>query len=122
MTRLVLDQGLPRRAAADLRARAWSVEHTGEVGLAAATDEAILDYAAAREAAVVTLDSDFARLLALSQRSSPSLIHIRIPRVTREQLVNLLLTLVPAVQGDVSSGAIVSVNERGARVRRLPIS
>ncbi|OGQ91231.1 MAG: hypothetical protein A2289_18045 [Deltaproteobacteria bacterium RIFOXYA12_FULL_58_15] len=121
MTRLILDQGLPRRAAADLRDRGWSVEHTGEVGLARATDDKILEYAAAHYATIVTLDSDFARLLALSRRSSPSLIHVRIPRVTRAQLVNLLVTLLQTVEKDLADGAVISVGERGARVRRLPI-
>lgn len=121
MTRLILDQGLPRRVAADLRERGWSVEHTGEVGLARATDDKILEYAATHDATIVTLDSDFARLLALSRRASPSLIHVRIPRVTRGQLVNLLVTLLPTVEQDLVDGAIISVGERGARVRRLPV-
>ena len=78
MTNLLLDQGLPRRAAADLRARGWSVEHVGEIGFAAAPDEEILGYAATGNMAVVTLDNDFTRLVAVPQRSAPSLIHVRV--------------------------------------------
>jgi len=41
--RLLLDQGLPRSAAAVLRAEGRDVVHVSEVGLAAATDLDILD-------------------------------------------------------------------------------
>ena len=121
MTKLVLDMGLPRTAAAELRTRGGQVEHVAEIGMARAADDAILEYAATRAMVVVTLDNDFARLVAVPHRSRPSLIHIRIARVTRDLLVALLGTLVPTFDAELEAGAIISVNERGARVRRLPI-
>jgi predicted nuclease of predicted toxin-antitoxin system len=42
--RLLLDQGLPRSAAAILRGKGWDVIHVGEIGMAAAADEEILAY------------------------------------------------------------------------------
>ena len=41
--KLLLDQGLPRSAVAELSARGIVAEHVGDLGLAAATDEAILE-------------------------------------------------------------------------------
>lgn len=42
MTRLVLDQGLPRSAAELLRQQGWDVLHVAECGLSEATDSQIL--------------------------------------------------------------------------------
>jgi predicted nuclease of predicted toxin-antitoxin system len=81
--RLLLDMGLPRRAVGDLRAHDIEVDHVGELGMATATDSDILARAQSTGAIVCTLDADFSRLLALSGAAGPSVIHIRIPRVTR---------------------------------------
>lgn len=45
--------------------------------MAAATDEEIIDRALERGAAVATLDSDFAAIMAHRRATKPSLIHIR---------------------------------------------
>jgi hypothetical protein len=45
VTRLLLDQGLPRSAAAILRADGWDVVHVGDCGMATAADSLILDAA-----------------------------------------------------------------------------
>jgi len=119
--RLLLDMGLPRRAVADLRARGLEVEHVGELGLATATDAEILERAAMSGAVVCTLDADFARILALNGASSPSVVHLRLARVTRERLVSVVTDLLPRVGDSLERGAIVSVDDRGARVRPLPI-
>lgn len=119
--RLLLDMGLPRRAVDDLRLRGLQVEHVGELGLSTATDSEILARAEATRAVVITLDADFARLLALSSASNPSVIHIRVSRVTRQKLLGLLLELLPTIDQQLDAGSIVSVDENGARVRPLPI-
>ncbi|MBI1921575.1 MAG: DUF5615 family PIN-like protein [Geobacter sp.] len=45
MTKLLLDQGLPRSTAFLLRMRGWDVVHVAEIGLSAAKDLEILHYA-----------------------------------------------------------------------------
>jgi predicted nuclease of predicted toxin-antitoxin system len=66
--KLLLDQGLPRAAAAELAALGWDV---GEIGMAAATDQEILRRALAEQRAVVTLDADFHTILALENAPAP---------------------------------------------------
>jgi predicted nuclease of predicted toxin-antitoxin system len=53
--RLVLDQGIPRDAAGQLRAAGCDCVHVGEIGMWKATDEEILAFALANKAAIVTL-------------------------------------------------------------------
>jgi hypothetical protein len=61
--KLLLDQGLPRSAAMLLREGGIDTLHVGEIGLAAATDNEILQRGRQEERVVVTLDADFHALL-----------------------------------------------------------
>ncbi len=74
--KLLLDQGLPRSAAALLREAGIDTVHTGEIGFATAEDSVILERARLEGRIVVTLDSDFHMLLAWSSDSTPSVIRI----------------------------------------------
>ena len=69
--KLLLDQGLPRSAAMLLREGGIDTLHVGEIGLAAATDNEILQRGRQEERVVVTLDADFHALLAFSKAASP---------------------------------------------------
>jgi predicted nuclease of predicted toxin-antitoxin system len=113
--------GLPRRAAEDLRQEGWDVVHVGELGMAHAADQEILAFAEREQFAVVTLDSDFAKLLALGEKRAPSLLHLRLPDLDREATVQLLKRVVPLVVDDLRRGCIASVGLLGIRVRALPI-
>ena len=53
MIDLLLDAGLPRGAAADLRDHGWDVQHVTDLGLGAAKDEEILAAAEARQLAIL---------------------------------------------------------------------
>lgn len=121
MIPLLLDQGLPRRTASDLRDLGWDVVHVGEVGMSSAPDHAILDRARDEGRAVVTLDSDFSRILAERRAHQPSVIHVRIERLDRERATRLLERIVTTMAFDLEAGVIAAVRKRGTRMRRLPI-
>ncbi len=63
MIRLLLDMGLPRRTAEDLRTQGIDVEHVAQRGLATAADETIIALAVEERRIVVTEDHDFARAI-----------------------------------------------------------
>ena len=56
--KLLLDQGLPRSTVLHLANAGIEAEHIGNLGMAKASDELILDAARKRQATVVTLDAD----------------------------------------------------------------
>ena len=121
MMKLLIDQGLPRSAAARLREVGCDAVHVGEVGAATATDEDILRMGREQDRAVVTLDADFHSLLALSGAVSPSVIRIRIEGLDGPALAGLLELVVRSCRADIEQGAVVTVQERRVRVRLLPI-
>ena len=61
---ILAGQGLPRSTVKALGDRGIDAEHVGQLGMATASDEEILEAARARDAVVVTLDADFHSLLA----------------------------------------------------------
>lgn len=73
-----MDQNAPVTVAEALRSAGHEATHTRERGLARAEDQELLRIAVAEGAVVVTFDSDFARMLALSGQDAPSLIHVRL--------------------------------------------
>ncbi len=121
MISVVIDQGLPRSAAAVLREAGYDAVHVGEVSMSLASDREILRKAQVENRVVVTLDGDFHALLALSTASSPSVIRIRIEGLRGEELARLLLLTIPRIESDLESGAVVTIQHGRLRVRRLPI-
>lgn len=119
--RLLLDQGLPRSTGLYLRNPDTEVLHVGEVGLSTASDSKILDFARQQGTVVVTLDADFHAMLALSAAIGPSVIRVRIEGLRAELLATLLMNVLEICADDLEKGAMVSVTENGARVRRLPL-
>lgn len=120
--KLLLDQGLPRSAAFLLRQAGLDVAHAGELGLSEAEDEEILSKARAENRTIVTLDSDFHLLLALTQAKSPSVIRIRIEGLKADALVELLREVIRQCSSDLQKGAAVSARENRIRIRGLPIA
>lgn len=112
--------GLPRRAAADLREQGIDAQHAGELGLTREPDEAILSFAAQEGYSIVTLDSEFARLVSTRSLSLPSVLHLRLSHLNRSRTVELLLGLLPRLESELQAGCIASITPGGIRVRRLP--
>jgi predicted nuclease of predicted toxin-antitoxin system len=119
--KLLLDQGLPRSAAALLCEAGIDAIHVADIGFSAADDTDILQRAQEDERVVVTLDADFHALLALTEAISPSVIRIRIERLRAQALTNLLLTVVGECEEDLKQGAVITVEPSRIRVRRLPL-
>lgn len=120
--RYLLDQGLSRSTVEYLREMGIESEHVGTLGMAAASDAAILEEGRKREAVVVTLDADFHALLALSGALFPSVIRIRIEGMKGEQVASIIQRVEAAAMSDLVSGAAVTVTERRIALRRLPLS
>lgn len=90
MINILLDQGLPRSAATILHDEGWNVLHTDEIGLSRYTDKQILEYAQSEQRIIITLDSDFHAILALTNAPAPSVIRIRLEGLRGPELALLI--------------------------------
>ena len=119
--KFLLDQGLPRSTLNHLQSMGLEAEHVGCLGLASASDKTILDEGRDRGSIVVTHDSDFHSLLALSNASSPSVIRIRIQGLKGGGIAHVIQQVVEATKSDLLAGAAVTVSEQRLALRRLPL-
>lgn len=119
--KLLLDQGLPHTTSIHLHPFAIEAEHAGDVGLASASDDAILAYARDHDQTIATLDADFHARLALSGARKPSVVRIRIEGLRAQKLASLIARVLADCRDKLDSGAVVSVTQTAIRVRRLPI-
>ena len=119
---LLLDQGLSRHTSALLRQHGVACEHVSDALHPRAKDEEILAEALRRDWWIVTLDTDFHELLALTGADGPSVILIRIQGLSRKPLADLLMWILNDQLGHLIAGAAVTVTPRQVRSRLLPIS
>jgi predicted nuclease of predicted toxin-antitoxin system len=122
LTRVLLDQGLPRTAAKILRETGWDVLHTGDIGLSRAADRDILTYARLEKRVIITLDADFHTILAVQNAKSPSVVRIRYEGMKGPELANLIETIWPKIREQLGSGAMVTVTRKSIRIRNIPLT
>lgn len=121
MIGILLDQGLPRSAGPALCDEGWDVLHTGDIGLSRSTDAQILEYARREDRVIITLDSDFHTILALTNASAPSVIRIRLEGLRGPDLAFLIKRIWPKIEPQLKKGAMVSVTDSGIRIRNIPV-
>ena len=108
---LLLDQGLPRDAAEQLRAAGVSCTHVGEIGMSAAADTEILEWARVRDSIVGTLDADFHAILAVRNASKPSVIRIRLQGLNGAAIAKLLLQILDQYKAELATGCMITVKQ-----------
>ena len=86
-----------------------------------ASDDEIVAKAIEDRRAVLTQDLDFSQIVALSGRSEPSVISLRLSDSSVDNINRRLETILPALEEDVIAGVIATVDDFRVRVRSLPI-
>ena len=93
-----------------------------DIGLLSASDEVILAHAVASGQVIVSADTDFGELLAVSGATRPSVVLLRsADRLTPDQQAAVLAENLPAVAAELDMGAAVSIARGRLRVRLLPV-
>lgn len=95
--------------------------HWSSVGSSKAADREILNWARQNDYVVFTHDLDFGAILAATDANAPSVVQIRTQDPTPVLCAELLLDILRRYAQELSSGALISVDEDLARVRLLPL-
>lgn len=120
--KLLVDANLTPRLVSLLTQAGHDVTHVFDLGLGEADDETILARALAEERAVVTADTDFVTMLALTGAELPSVVLVRRDTSRRvAALASLLVANVAPLDAEIRKGCIVVVEADRIRVRSLPI-
>ena len=120
--RFLFDNALSPIVAARLRDAGHDAVHIRDYGLRTATDSAILDRAKSEDRILVSADTDFGALLAISGENSPSIIIFRRTTNRRpERQAGILLMNLHLIADALEKGALIVVEEVRIRIRELPI-
>lgn len=121
--RFLVDANLSPRLIPLLVEAGHEATHVFDLGLGQASDEIIMARAHAEQRVVVTADTDFVTMLALTGASLPSVVLVRRATGRRtHQLAALLIANVGPLEAEVEEGCIVVVEADRVRVRSLPIA
>lgn len=119
MIRLLMDQAQARSTVEHLSVKGCGAVHVADIGQSRASDAEIVAMASAERRAIVALDSDFHRLRAITGASRPSVIRIRREGLRGAEIAALVQQLITRLHRAIEQGAMITVTERAARVRRL---
>jgi len=118
---IVVDMNLSVEWIPFLEQAGFSTVHWSTVGDPRADDATIMAWASAQSRIVFTHDLDFGTALALTHAGGPSVIQVRAQRVLPEHIGSLVLVALKQYEIELSSGALVIVEEARNRVRVLPL-
>lgn len=119
--KLLADMHIAPRTVTFLRSLGHDVVRVDELLLPTAPDEAIVAAATRDGRCILTQDLDFSATVALSRRTIPSVISLRLSSSRVERVNTVLQEVLPGVEKDLLEGAIVTVQDGRVRLRRLPV-
>lgn len=120
--RFLIDSPLSPALAEALRRSGYDAVHVRDLGLQAAEDLDLFRRAAAEERTIVSADTDFGTLLALTRDSKPSAVIFRRSTSRRPaKQIELLLENLVTIEPALDRGAVVVFEDTRVRIRHLPI-
>jgi predicted nuclease of predicted toxin-antitoxin system len=119
--KFLLDMGMAHSTTVFLISQGYDAVHLRDQGLQRLADEAIVEMALSEGRVILTHDLDFGRIVALSRGRLPSVITFRLEDMRASQVNHYLTDVLARFEDQLRAGALISVNEQGIRVRRLPI-
>ncbi len=119
--RFLIDNALSPSIAEGLNKTGHDAVHVRDIGMASSTDIVIMNHALHDNRIIVSADTDFGTLLALNEHTKPSFVLFRRSDKRPSTLLMQLQANLGQVEKDLEKGAVVVIEDRRIRVRRLPI-
>ena len=117
----LIDNALSPLVADVLAAAGHDAIHVRERGMYAAPDDILFDWAAIEERVLVSVDTDFARLLSQRRTNKPSLILFRREWHVPKKQASAILANLPRLESALEVGSVVIFDRDRLRIRALPL-
>jgi predicted nuclease of predicted toxin-antitoxin system len=120
--KFLADVNVSRHIVEHLRLQGHSVLRVPEIMDPRSSDRAILSEARDRSTVVISFDQDLGAILAVTGASSPSLVNLRVTYTDAERLAATIGWLARIAEADLLAGAVVTIDDAGMRIHRLPLA
>jgi predicted nuclease of predicted toxin-antitoxin system len=120
--KFLIDQNLSRRVVEGLTKAGHDAVHVADLGMSRAADADIVRAAVKDDRIIISADTDFGTILAVTGDARPSVLLIRRSSGRRAaDLTALLLANLESVADALATGAVVVLDSERVRVRPLPL-
>lgn len=113
--------GMAVRVVDWLRRAGHDAVHLREQGLQRMSDIEIFSKAQREGRIILTFDLDFGEIVALSRSTHTSVILFRVKDASAPHIIQRLSMVLPACADTLAQGAVILVEDRRYRIRKLPI-
>ena len=120
--KFLVDNALSPIVAQGLVDAGYDAVHVRDIGMAAASDSEIFEFAITENRIIISADTDFGTLLAFHEVAKPSFILFRQTEKRPFFQLTFLLNQLPALKDDLLSGCVVVFEDNRIRIRHLPFS
>jgi len=120
--KIVIDMNLSPQWAEVLMSEGHACVHWSEIGSPNAPDREILLWARSNGYVVFTHDLDFGAILAATKADSPSVLQLRTQNISPKRIGESVVSAFKQFEELLSQGALVSIDQKRARARILPIA
>lgn len=118
--RYLADHHISHRTVTALKAKDFDIYRVSDVLPSDAEDFQILELARTEDRTVIAQDLDYSALLASTGYNKPSVVSLRLHNNRPERIATVLEKILPSVESELQTGAIVVVEEGRIRIRLLP--
>ncbi|OGP63558.1 MAG: hypothetical protein A2V65_07655 [Deltaproteobacteria bacterium RBG_13_49_15] len=119
--KIVIDMNLSPQWVDFLNRTGQECVHWSKIGSPDASDRDILRWAQSNGYVVFTHDLDFGAILAATKADFPSVIQLRTQDISPKRIGELVASTFKQFEEILNQGALVSIDEKQARVRILPL-
>ena len=119
--KLVVDMNLSPSWCRRLEERGFEAVHWSTIGAPTTPDDEILTWAREHGFVIITNALDFSAILAATSGQAPSVVQVRMQDLISDLAINSVVRALETYRVEVDEGALLSIDESGARVRMLPL-
>ncbi|ADE10916.1 DUF5615 family PIN-like protein [Sideroxydans lithotrophicus] len=101
--RFLVDAQLPPALARYLSSAGHQAEHVYDIGLAAASDRIIWNYAVSNHAAIFTKDEDFVSMVGTSA-DAPPIVWVRVGNIGKQALLTWIEPMMARIISEIEAG------------------
>ena len=120
--KFLIDENMSRKWCRELQKFGHQCDHWLDVGRPGSPDTEVMEYARKVGAIVLTCDLDFGDILAATGGGGPSVLQLRPGKMRPDALMSMVFVAINQHQVLLKSGALLTIDQRRARINALPLA